>query len=336
MKIASLIHYCLLYLFTCTGLLQAEGFIAGTLIKTDSGYTRIEQLNIGDSIVSPRQNSTTQKCPISAATCCTIDCCIRVGIGNEYIYTTPDQKFYSYNQQKWIAAATLKATDLLMNCHGKSICIDTIEPIHEQRTMYLLSVETNHTLCVSPYDIIAHNSPEVVLHIFSSITPAIMQTIGAVCATLFGAHIAQKISKKHRLEIMNAASNSNTNSDFGGGGGWQDPEEDDDKNNDNKEHPHGIYEDAGYHHKNSDGTKSPCPKNGQKCLDYSIKAQGRQRIAIEGDTFIMLKYTSPGKYHGHVIEWKEIERPIRTILIRNGFVRKSGKIIKQITKMVLS
>ena len=100
MNIPSLIHYCLLYLFACTGLLQAEGFIAGTLVKTPSGHTTIEQLNVDDNVIS----SYRKHAKITNTTHCTVDCCIKISIDNECIYAAQDQKFYSYDQQKWIAA----------------------------------------------------------------------------------------------------------------------------------------------------------------------------------------------------------------------------------------
>jgi len=144
-----------------------------------------------------------------------------------------------------------------------------------------------------------------------------------------------KIAKNHRY-TTETSENWGTASGFGGGG-WQDPN---DPNNDknktnNDEHPHGIYKDAPYHHKNARGNKSKCPNDGQHCLDYSRPTEGKERIAIEGNNFVILKYTSPGQYHGYIVPWEQLENTIKNILIKHGFVKKSGKIIKQIIEKSL-
>jgi len=130
MQITMLIRYCLIYFFINISLLQAEGFATGTNVKTLHGYTKIEQLKIGDKVVSVDHSLITTECPITNITHHTINCCIEIGINNEYIYTTPNQKFYSYNQQKWIYAHQLQPSDLLTNWQGQEVSIDTVEIIN--------------------------------------------------------------------------------------------------------------------------------------------------------------------------------------------------------------
>lgn len=327
-----LLHVYLLYLFSSISLLQADGFVAGTLVKTNSQYIPIELLTTDNTVISYKANNSTQECPIASTSNYTTHHCIRISVGNEYIYAAVDQKFYSYNQQKWVHADALPPTDLLMNCEGNPVTINAIEKINQQQTMYSLSTKTSHTFCVSSYNIVVHNMPHIVVPLFIYLGPVVTEIaqIGlAFGATVLGAHWAQKISKKHRREIAEVEQNSDANSGFGGGGGWQDPE------NDKEKHPHGIYEGSPYHHKNSSGQKSPPPKDGQRCLDYSLPTEGTQRIAIENDTIVILKYTSPGKYHGHLIKWKDLKDELQNILIKKGFVKKTGKIIKQITEKSL-
>lgn len=148
--------------------------------------------------------------------------------------------------------------------------------------------------------------------------------VGTVIAGT-GLYAAYKHHKKHQtFAQMSAELKNNSNSS---------PKKPDD--GDENEHPHGIYEEAGYHHINSKNKKSPSPKNGQHCLDYSLPYLNNQRIAIEGDNFIILKQTSPGKFHGHTIQWKKIPEKIQKILEQKGYVKASGKIIKQITEKTL-
>lgn len=110
------------------------------------------------------------------------------------------------------------------------------------------------------------------------------------------------------------------------------------KHEDNeKEHPHGIYEDAGYHHQNSGNGKSQCPRDGQRCLDNSFGGKGNseQRVSIEGDNFVVLKKTGFRKYHGYCVTWDDLHISLQRILMNNGLVTHKGKIIKEVVSKVL-
>lgn len=97
-----------------------------------------------------------------------------------------------------------------------------------------------------------------------------------------------------------------------------------DKNND--KHPHGKYEDASYHHKNSSGQKSSAPKDGQKALDNSflVAEKGntsyQRRIGVSDGQYVVLDQTSEGVFHGHTREWAELTDKMKSILIKEGKV----------------
>jgi hypothetical protein len=112
----------------------------------------------------------------------------------------------------------------------------------------------------------------------------------------------------------------------------KDPKKNDD---DDEEHPHGIYKDSPYHHVNSKGRKSPCPKNGQRCLDYSLPSTTEQRIAIEENYFVILKKTMEREFHGYIVKWGDVPIHLQNSLKRYGAVDASGEILKQITEKVL-
>jgi len=96
-----------------------------------------------------------------------------------------------------------------------------------------------------------------------------------------------------------------------------------------KKYPHGRYEDASYHHRNSKGRKGPAPKDGQAALDNSFQIQDTspRRIAVSGNEIVILDQTSPGCYHGHVREWHGLKQNMKNILVKNKLVKPSGKII---------
>jgi hypothetical protein len=328
------ILFSILCLFSYITNIQSEGFVTGTLVKTPSQYSYIEELKSQDKVISLNlsHHSHANTSIITKTINYQSDSYIKIIIGDSIICCALDQKLYSYNQQKWIKADKLTYTDILINDKYEPVFIDSIEIIQQSCKFQALALTPHHTYCVSPHNIVVHNTgPVMVVYlpaIVSTITP-IVETLLATVATFFGIQFfAKKVKQKQFASHYNYSSSNNSGSYYPDP---NDPHDDKNKRND-KEHPHGIYKDAPYHHKNSSGSKSQSPKNGQRCLDYSLPTETNQRVAIEGENLILLKYTSPGNYHGHVVTWKQLDQNIRSILIKNGFVRNSGKIIRQITE----
>lgn len=108
------------------------------------------------------------------------------------------------------------------------------------------------------------------------------------------------------------------------------PPKEPEKENDKEKHPHGKYENASYHHKNSAKSgKSPAPKDGQKALDNSvrIKDTSPHRVGISEGEFVVLDQTSKGVYHGHVRAWRALTDDMRKKLVQYGMATLQGKII---------
>lgn len=108
--------------------------------------------------------------------------------------------------------------------------------------------------------------------------------------------------------------------------------------------PNGGYSDAGYHHMQSTGkVKSKGPKSGIEALNNSVEVlnkggidkQNKRRIGISNGEFIALSRTHKGAtraqdiFHGHVREWKDLEKPMRDALQEAKLTDKNGKILKK-------
>lgn len=335
MPIHNIFRLLILYLCLYALPIQPEGFLAGTLIKTPSGYSNIENLKSCQAIpsfnpVNPQHNNCNTAI-ITHNTQSPADYYIKITIGDQTICCATDQKFYSYHQKKWLTAEQLTPYDFLMNDDGTAIAMDAVETIRKQSVLHTLSLNKHHIYCVSHHNIIVHNHVVVISlpHIVARMAP-VAKTILTGIGTYLSVHFAKKAAhKQSRVK--------NTDSDYSSSNYGRyypdpnDPNNDKDKKKDN-EHPHGIYKDAPYHHKNSGHNKSPCPDNGQRCLDYSLPTKTNQRVAIEGDKFVVLRLTHPGEYHGFKVSWENLHPKLRQIFIDHGFVKKSGKIIRQITE----
>ena len=332
MKISNLFYHLSFFFLLLIQHIQSKGFLPHTKVKTTSGYSSIRQLKANAFVLSYDNTGKQQQTSlISHNTKSTSNHYIKITIGDTTICCAPDQKFYAYNQQQWITADQLRITDLLINSNNQPITTDSIELVKKDCTFYALSLEPNHTYYISHHDILVHNAVHMMIISMPglmSLMEPIVQTCLAGAATFFGIHFfAKKAKHKLHASSQNSASSSNY------GSYYPDPNDPNDDKNESKdkEHPHGIYKDADYHHKNSSGPKSPSPDNGQHCLDYSIRV-GDQRVAIEGNHFVVLRLTRPGEYHGFQVPWNRLHDKLQTALIKHGFVKKTGKIIRQITK----
>jgi len=94
--------------------------------------------------------------------------------------------------------------------------------------------------------------------------------------------------------------------------------------------PHGIYEDAGYHHHQSKGLKSPNPTNGQKALDKSVEFSktSSNRVGVDPDTKEYVEFFRTGKtniFHGVKTSWDKLTPSQRFALFREKLVRSAKK-----------
>jgi len=155
MKQNFLFNILLLSLFFLIGSLKTEGFTAETLVHTQYGAIPIEQLIIGDYVIT--DGAILHTYPITYIAHLQVNTYIKIKIENNYIYTSLNQKFYLPNKQQWVSAHTLAPFDELLCINGDTVCIDEINVMHEPQIMYALSVATSHKFCISPYRIITHN-----------------------------------------------------------------------------------------------------------------------------------------------------------------------------------
>ena len=141
------------------------------------------------------------------------DSFIKITIGNSTISCSPTQLFYSYDQQRWINAQDLTLNNFLMNDEGDAVIIDSLEYIQQPCILYALSLKTNHTYCISPYNIIVHNIVPV-MFIAWPLAPTIIPAIKTCIftgATLLGIHFAKKATHKQYASDKNISSTSHNN-----------------------------------------------------------------------------------------------------------------------------
>ncbi len=326
-------------------LLHGEGFIEGTLVATQHQHIPIEQLTRNSFVMSYSPSNkyyAEQKVLLQSKH--QVTCYLQITIQDEIINVTHNHRFYLPLERQWIRAAQLKPGHALLTASGPLVCINAITEIQQLATAYNLSVNNFHTFFVSRHNILVHNIA-VVIPIAISFgmggaevmwaTMAQTAITGLILGIIYGKQSNIRDNKPDTIDILLSKAHDNRRQPppFNGGGGGplhspQDPKKD--NNNNNNKHPHGKYEDAPYHHANSNGTKSLAPKDGQTALDNSIliKQNSPRRISLSQGEIVILDQTSLGLYHGHVRTWNELTGSMRRALHKSGWVNtQTGKII---------
>lgn len=164
LNITKLIYFLgLIFSFTNTQL-HAEGFLAGTLVKTSTGYVPIEQIKKNDLVLS-----------YDFSECCVVEskviqivkrqasACIQLSLNNQKICVDQLQRFYALEAYKigWVFAKDLTRKFLLHNSNSELVPLDNnftkLAPVLEPADVYTLTVAQYHNFFVSEQDILVHN-----------------------------------------------------------------------------------------------------------------------------------------------------------------------------------
>jgi len=143
---------------------MTAGFLAGTLVKTDSSPIPIEQLTLKMlvtcyDVVSQETKTRT----ITRILKSKISRYKRITIGATTIDTSFGQLFYLPLSRTWVASQYLKIGDTLLTSSNTYAVIDFIEQINEEADSYEVSVFEYRNLYVSDQEILVHNFPGLVI-----------------------------------------------------------------------------------------------------------------------------------------------------------------------------
>lgn len=138
-------------------------FTEGTKVSTPDGLKNIENIKIGDEVVTLNMGTKqpevkkvmqTFKHIVNTKIC-------KIYIGKEYIECTTDHTIYEKNKG-WIKAVELKEGDTLVSEEGKEKQIDKIEVCEDNDfiNVYNFEVEDNHNYFVGNNKVLVHNPPE--------------------------------------------------------------------------------------------------------------------------------------------------------------------------------
>ncbi|ELR68833.1 hypothetical protein C900_05779 [Fulvivirga imtechensis AK7] len=94
----------------------------------------------------------------------------------------------------------------------------------------------------------------------------------------------------------------------------------------------GVFEPNPKHGSENRGRANKEPSNPQEMLDNSYELPGNttRRVAADPSTgeFAVFDEHRPGKFHGHVRGYEELNQSMRNVLLKNKVINRKGKILK--------
>ena len=133
-------------------------FTAGTKVLTDEGEKNIEDIEVGDKVLSKdEETGEVAYKEVTATFNHETDEIYKIHVGDQVIESTFNHPFY-VDGKGWTFVKDLKVGDLLVQSDGNTLKIDSIELEHKHVTVYNMTVDEFHTYFVSDLGIWVHNS----------------------------------------------------------------------------------------------------------------------------------------------------------------------------------
>ena len=134
-------------------------FVAGTLVTTEDGQKPIEEIEVGDKVLS--EDETTGEVAVKTVTETYInetDELIHIGVNGETISATPTYPFY-VDKLGWTLARSLRAGDVLVLSNGELVTVEWVqhEILESPIKVYNFEVQDFHTYFVGECGVLVHN-----------------------------------------------------------------------------------------------------------------------------------------------------------------------------------
>ena len=134
-------------------------FVAGTLVTTEDGQEPIEEIEVGDKVLS--EDETTGEVAVKTVTETYInetDELIHICVNGETLSATPTHPFY-VDKLGWTLARSLRAGDVLVLSNGELVTVEWVqhEILESPIKVYNFEVEEFHTYFVGECGVLVHN-----------------------------------------------------------------------------------------------------------------------------------------------------------------------------------
>ncbi|TGL69369.1 polymorphic toxin-type HINT domain-containing protein, partial [Leptospira kmetyi] len=135
-------------------------FTAGTLVHTKTGTKKIEEIEVGDQVLSWDEESGEKSYKtVTELFVHDINQLFDVEMNdNETFHTTWNHPFWVVNERSWVKVKDLKVGDIVQLKDGSEVPISKISSYSVSMTqVYNLEIEKNHTYYVGESGVLVHN-----------------------------------------------------------------------------------------------------------------------------------------------------------------------------------
>lgn len=136
-----------------------RGFVAGTLVKTPSGYEQIENLKVGDLVLSQDKNGQLVRQKITSTKRVVCDEIVSMQAGKDcVILTSPHQQLFDGKSSHWISAQNaFPERNIRASGEKVGLTIKDWRIYKVQSHLFEISVDQTHNFFVTEYDVLVHN-----------------------------------------------------------------------------------------------------------------------------------------------------------------------------------
>ncbi|MCX5923498.1 MAG: polymorphic toxin-type HINT domain-containing protein [Candidatus Dependentiae bacterium] len=135
-----------------------SGTLFHTLVQTPYGLKEIQDLNIGDEVISADRDFVKHAKSILTITDSNIECHIEITMDNDAVLkVSPDQKLFI--PYKWIQADQLSLGDVLLKSDATFVRIKAICIKNESSTLRFITVADYENFFASTNGVLIHNDP---------------------------------------------------------------------------------------------------------------------------------------------------------------------------------
>ncbi|WP_239613520.1 polymorphic toxin-type HINT domain-containing protein [Cohnella mopanensis] len=146
------------YTLTKVGVIQCNCFTAGTKVQTNQGEKPIEEIQVGDKVLSKNEKTgDVDYKKVTATFKHDTDEIYKINVGSQTIEATFNHPFW-VNGKGWVVVKDLIVGDSLVQSNGNTLKIDNITIVNENVTVYNMTVDEFHTYFVSDLNIWVHNT----------------------------------------------------------------------------------------------------------------------------------------------------------------------------------
>ncbi len=136
---------------------SAEGFIAGTLVKTPTGHAEIQTLVVGDEVLSCDFKGSCIAKEVTHTHGEEKSGFMEIEVDGATIRCDEDHLFYAPITKTWLKPSELDSLSVLMNAKYQNVSVKNTRFVSLPTKLHTLTVKDEHNFYVSNKEIVTHN-----------------------------------------------------------------------------------------------------------------------------------------------------------------------------------